>query len=381
VKVLYVALKYDYGTPSHGYSFEHYNFYESFLQLGCQVLYFDFGTLITTLGRDAMNRRLTQVVRAERPDLLFSVLVREELDPDVVATISRDTSTVTLNWFCDDHWRFEDFSRRWAPRFNWVVTTARSAGPKYRALGYDHVIKSQWGCNPERYRLLDHHRKRFDVTFVGLPHGNRRSLIERIRAAGIDVQAWGKGWPAGRIDQDTMIQVFNESRINLNLSNSSTSTQPGIRLLDLAIRELHRTPLGGRGRSPLEHWLASLRERLGASDSSRLSDQIKARNFEVPATGSFLLTGFADNLEEYYTPACEIGVFGREADVVDRIRHYLASADEREVVAAAGHARTLREHTYAHRFEAIFKRIGMPIPPAAEVLAGRIARGVAEDVS
>jgi spore maturation protein CgeB len=36
-------------------------------------------------------------------------------------------------------------------------------------------------------------------------------------------------------------------------------------------------------------------------------------------------------------------------EAAEKIRYYLEHEDERASIAAAGHARTLAEHTYAHR--------------------------------
>ncbi len=222
MKILYVAMKYDYGRPEQGLSFEHHNFYESLAAEGHELVYFDFKTLHDALGRDEMNRRLLATAKAENADLMFTCLFTEELDPEVVRTITRELPTITLNWFCDDHWRFEDFSARWAPCFDWVVTTASSAVPKYARIGYPTAIKSQWACNHHLYRKLEL-SPRYDVSFVGQPHGNRPAVIAALRDAGIDIRTWGGGWPEGRITQEEMIRVFNESRINLNLPNASSS--------------------------------------------------------------------------------------------------------------------------------------------------------------
>ena len=135
MKIVYVALKYDYGIAERGLSFEHYNFFDTLVHMGHDIVYFDFMTLLNELGRDDMNKRLLDVVKAERPELMFTFLFGDELDPRVVRRISKETGTVTLNWFADDHWRFETFSRRWAPNFNWIVTTASDAVPKYAAMG------------------------------------------------------------------------------------------------------------------------------------------------------------------------------------------------------------------------------------------------------
>src|SRR5690348_4817384 len=113
MRILYTALKYDYGIRSQGYGFEHYNFFESVLNMGHDILYFDMGELRQTYDRATLSRRLWEVVHAEQPDLLFAVLQGDELDPVTIHRISTSSSTITFNWFCDDHWRFESFSRRW----------------------------------------------------------------------------------------------------------------------------------------------------------------------------------------------------------------------------------------------------------------------------
>src|SRR3972149_554001 len=56
MRILYVAMQYDYGNPSQGYSFEHYNFYDSLRGMGHEILYFDFLELEQVYGRDEMNR-------------------------------------------------------------------------------------------------------------------------------------------------------------------------------------------------------------------------------------------------------------------------------------------------------------------------------------
>ena len=128
-------MKYDYGRPNQGLSFEHYNFYDCLLQMGHDIVYFDFMTLMQEHGRTWMNNRLMEVAKTEKPDLMFTVLFTDEFDASVLRNVTEDLGVVTINWFCDDHWRFERYSRLWAPCFRWVVTTAESALPKYAQIG------------------------------------------------------------------------------------------------------------------------------------------------------------------------------------------------------------------------------------------------------
>lgn len=365
MRILYVAHQYDYGKPEQGLSFEHWNFLDTLARMGHEVLYFDLGRLLNPVERPRLNARMLEIVRSEKPELMFTVLYQNEVDRKIVRRITFDTDTTTFNWFTDDHWRFGSFSRHWAPCFNWVATTAGSAMPKYERLGCRNVIKTQWGCNHYLYRKLDVPLK-YDVSFVGQPHGNRRAVIEALRGAGLKVETFGGGWQNGRIAQDRMIEVFNGSRINLNLSNASAAPPtPARRLVSEA---LHRLP------GALSVWRRVRKQVPNPGDTpeslsvASASDQIKGRNFEVPGCGGFMLTGTADNLCEYFEVGEEIACFGKLDELIHQARRYLDDDVDRQRIASAGHVRTLREHTYVHRFTELFERMGLPHEPAASIL-------------
>ncbi len=380
MRILYAALKYDYGQSDRGYSFEHYNFYHSLLHMGHDIIYFDFMTIMQEHGKKEMNRRLLDVVLTEKPDIMFTVLFKDELDKAVIKEISKSTDTTTINWFCDDHWRFDNFSCDWAPCFNWVITTAKSALPKYAARGYKNVIKSQWACNTFLYRKLDLPLK-YDVTFVGQPHGNRREFIDALIDAGIDAKAWGSGWESGRISQEDMIRVFNQSRINLNLSNASIyASSPTVNsACGLISKSLNTMPFGSGIKSVGKRCLSALNKTTEA-DRIQLADQIKGRNFEVPGCGGFTLTGSAENLEEYYEPGRDVVCFEDKEDLVGKVRYYLEHEEKRAVIARTGYERTLHEHTYVHRFDLIFRHIGLPSEPVDAILKGDVAPGRTSEV-
>lgn len=399
MRILYAAMKYDYGKPEQGFSFEHYNFYHSLLHMGHDILYFDYMTLMQRHGRERMNQRLKEVAQLEKPDLLFTVLFTDQFDPLVLHELT-DKCLPTLNWFCDDHWRFDNYSREWAPCFSWVVTTAVSALPKYEQIGYRNVIKSQWACNQFMYRKADA-APRYDVTFVGQPHGNRRHVIRALRKAGINVQVWGNGWESGRISQEEMIGVFGLSRINLNLANSSVPIGDNTKEsceADVAQRHvfrsrvarvLGRVPCGGK----MKAWGKALWRLSTISEGSvagtavldqsvgTYAEQIKGRNFEIPGCGGFQLAGNADNLEQYYQNGREVVIFHDNNELIDTIRYYLTHEEERSAIAQAGHERTLREHTYVHRFRDILSTMGFSGVPSCPSEIGMETRlGSTEEV-
>ena len=85
-----------------------------------------------------------------------------------------------------------------------------------------------------------------------------------------------------------------------------------------------------------------------------------------------MLTGMAENLGEYFEIGKEVVCFDDRHDLIEKVRYYLKHEDERAVIAKAGYERTLREHTYAHRFSEIFDRIGV----SGSRVLHRVDRGV-----
>lgn len=308
IRIFFVQSKYDYGDKTRGLSFEENNFLHSLIHDGYDVIAFDPLSTMKKWGKKVMNRILLESVYRWNPDIVFFVLFKDEIEFDTLVEIRDKMGIKTLNWFCDDHWRFNDFSRHYAPYFSYIVTTYKKAVEKYKEVGYENVILSQWACNHYLYRRLNLPYK-YDVSFVGQPHGDRSVVIKKLAKAGIKVATFGFGWPSGRVSTYEMIKIFNQSKINLNLSNAS------------------------RGQI----------------------NQIKGRDFEIPGCGGFMLTGYNEDLEEYFSIGEEIEVYKDVDDLIQKIRFYLKEEDERERIKERGYLRVLRDHTYSKRFSDIFK--------------------------
>jgi spore maturation protein CgeB len=308
--ILCAMMTYDYGKRKQGYSFEENNFFHSLLHLGYRVIKFDFVDLTERFGRTIMNKMLYEVALRYNPDLVFTALYTDQFDQETLKRIASELKITTFNWFFDDVWRFDTYSRYWAHCFTWVATTDKPTIQKYRDIGYTNVIHTQYACNHFLYKKLPL-EKIYDVTFIGQPHGDRKEIISKLKVANIKVQVWGQGWPEGRVSQAEMIRIFNQSKINLNLSKTSLGTV----------------------------------------------DQIKGRDFEIPGCGGFLITGYSDDIHDYYKLNDEIVCYKDFDELLDKIRFYLQHDSIREKIAQAGYERTLREHTYEKRFSTIFGKI------------------------
>jgi spore maturation protein CgeB len=335
--ILYVGMRHEYGDPIRGLSFEETNFRSSLEGMGHRLSAFDFMERARRDGVARMRSDLVALAGEAKPELAFFFLFTDQLDTQTIEAVGQLGGCPTVNWFADDHWRFEGFSRHIAPAFDLAVTTDPDSLARYRLLADTRVHLSQWACNRYAYGRATTELKR-DVTFVGQPHGDRRETVARLQAAGFPVECWGFGWPSGALEHAEMVDVFASSRVNLNLSNSSEV--PGLRARLRRLLDFHPPP----PRPP----------------------QIKGRNFEVPGCGGFLLTERVPHLERYFELDREVAVFDGVDDLLDKVGYWLAHEQERQRVADAGYRRVLAEHTYDHRFAAIFKELGLEVDSAIE---------------
>lgn len=331
MKVIVVAMLYDYGIEERGYSYEYYNFYQPLKEMYRDVQMFDFMTLLKQKGKQSMNQELLHLVKESRPDLVMFSLYTDQFIPEIVDDLRKYTKT--LCFFHDDAWRVE-FSRFWARHFDWFTTPDFHRVQEYHHLGYDNAIHFPYACNPAIYKKLNLPKK-YDVSFVGLAHPYRKWLIGKLKKAGINVYTAGSGWPAGHLAQEEVIRVINQSKINLNLSNSKSWD----------VRYLLSLISSPRG---LYIWLRSPKN----------VEQMKARQFEINGCGGFQLSHYVDGLEHCYEIGQEIAVYLDVDDLISKVKYYLAHDDEREAIADKGYQRTLAEHTYAQRFQSVFARIG-----------------------
>src|SRR3989304_3017491 len=231
LKLLYLGMQYDYGVRERGSSFEHDNFYPSFMAWPrATTTHFDFVDIGQQHGIAQMSNMLYDTVMTLQPDAIFTVFFDEAHDPyrAVFDKIRKTTTTKVISWFCDSHYRYENFDRLWADHVDFCVTTSTDAVLKYERDGLKgKVIKSQWGAAPN-YICDWAAPKNIDVSFVGQPHGDRRQVVERLRREGIDIQTYGHGW-GQRLNFQQMINVFNRSRINLNLNNAADARHKQIK--------------------------------------------------------------------------------------------------------------------------------------------------------
>lgn len=312
MKILCAFGRYNYGDPGRGEGYEYSNFIPALRRLGHEVVHFETWNRTGHSSFAGLNLDFLKTVERENPDLIFCVLMHYELWLETLEIVRRRCRAVLVNWSTDDSWKYPQFSRFVAPSFDVYATTYPEALQKSMNDGLSNFLLTQWAADAEKLQQpLPADQCRYPVSFVGSAYGNRPRWIAELGKRGIEVACFGHGWPNGPVSAVDVPRIIRESVISLNFGDS------GI-VMDGLI--------------------------------PRRSRQIKARIFEVPGAGGFLMTENADNLGDFYIPGKEITVFDGIDDLVAKTEYFLAHPGERDRIAGAGHARTRAEHTYDLRF-------------------------------
>ena len=230
---------------------------------------------------------------------------------------------------------------------------------KYKQIAQPNVIYSQWAAINEHRTDSETPSYEYDVSFVGGVTPERRWFVEELQRRGINISAFGYGWENGPLSSEEMNALFGKTKINLNLSNS---TSYDIRFLLTRHNKKLKTWLGKFIRSPrvqfqLSFLLTNSKKLFKYFQKSKSVSQIKARNFEIPFFGGFQLTEYVPSLEEYFAIGEEVVCFNSIDDAELLIRYYLAHDDEREAIRTAGNIKAVNSHGYINRIEAVLKEI------------------------
>lgn len=323
MRILYCGLLYNYGKLDEGFSYEHMNIEAGLIDY-CKQKNIELDLYYPDATSDLIDNYISSLLNGDY-NAIFHVAFNETLDlPEQIAKLALTRGIPVIQWDCDSSWRFQHWILSRKDRVSHFVTTHAKTIPWYEQYGMK-VIKSQWAGSPLYKPNRDLYK--YDVSFVGQKHGQmsngkfvRSDIIEALEKADIKVDLFGNywdgfiNWHGYKTDFDDIINVFNTSRINLNLSN------------------------------PWHHGTMP---------------QIKGRHFEIPQVCGMQISTPADDLESYFIPDKEIIIVNSIQDLIEKIKYYLDRSDERESIARAGHNRMLKEHQWSHRFEDIFKEAGI----------------------
>jgi len=202
-------------------------------------------------------------------------------------------------------------------RYDLVVTTKSPNKAELADMGAQRVVHIDNGYDPKTHRpitVTDQEKAEFgaDVSFVGGYEKARAESLCRLASQGISVRVWGNRWHLMRerppnlvieerpVFGDDYARVLCASKINLAF-----------------LRKINR-------------------------------DTQTTRTMEIPACGAFMLAERTDDHLRLFKENEEAAFFRSDKEMVSKIRHYLASGEERVRIARAGLRRCI-ESGYSNR--------------------------------
>jgi len=328
IKIIPVLLRYDYGKKSRGDSPEYQGLYKALKQSSNEIYPFLYDEYLTK--KEELQKKIIKFADYIKPDILFFSLYIGVFEFSTLDYLKN--KYITINWFCDDQWRFDIFTKYQAPHFTYAITNDKFALRKYKDIGCKNVILDQL-APLVFYKDIDFKavKYKYDVTFVGGISGYREYLIHQLKKKGVKVECFGYGWRNGRVTFNELREIFESSKINLNISNSVNYD--------------------------MRYIFSSLRSVKEFLKSKKRVEQIKGRNVDIPASGGFQLTNYVPSLDDYFNIGNEVAVYISIDDLVLQINYYLNNEEERKRIMINGYKRIMNEPTYLYGLKKIFKEL------------------------
>ena len=156
--------------------------------------------------------------------------------------------------------------------------------------------------------------KKYDVGFIGNKYGFREELVTRLLEEGIEVEARGTGWPAGRIELKENNQFFNECKIILGI---------------------------------------------GTVGHCKDFYTQKLRDFDATLSGGVYVTHNNPDLKLFFEEDEEILLCDNIGDYVRKIKSLLVDETRMKAISRNAYIKASENHTYESRFLKLFDFLGI----------------------
>jgi spore maturation protein CgeB len=199
--------------------------------------------------------------------------------------------------------------------YDLILTSFPHFVPRLRAMG----VASEYfriGFDTRVLELLGTVEKDVDASFVGgisRHHGKALPMLEYLA-------------------RSTPIEFFGYGAGSLNRSSSIVARHHG----EVWGLDMYRA-------------LARSRVTLNRHINVAENNANNMRLYEATGVGALLITDRKDNLGELFEVGKEVVAYSSPEEAAELIRYYIAHPEEARVIARAGQARTLRDHTYQRR--------------------------------
>jgi spore maturation protein CgeB len=270
-------------------------------QLGHEVYFYD--------TVEPKEKDYKKIIETLKPDLIYCCLTGDKsIAPyEPWSEILNETNsgrTKTFNWFCDDTWRFDNFSSKACSCFNVCSTPEPAYIEKFKSIGYNKIILGPWHVNAEFYPKIEFKNKDIDISFIGNLTPTRKAFFDAVEMPIKNIFG---------ISHEELFLTHAKSKIGINLSTNDNDTQR--------------------------------------------KTQMKQRMFEIAAGSGLLFTEYHDAIENFYEIDKEIVTFKTIDEFNKKAKFLLKTPKLVEQIAQNGYRRFLAEHDSKVRLEKVLKEI------------------------
>jgi len=354
----------------------------SLTDLGHAVEVFTYGSAVGEFygrarqdERRAKNDKLvalaTSLAEQSRLDLILCYVYDDFLLADSARALAElGLPLVNLNVDMANQWYRQIGTAKY---FTYVLCAQRSHMASLASYGAKTLYFQMAGRVPSAPPSM--FQPKAPISFLGAPTPWRRFALTKVKDAGLPVAIYGRHWldnktvmPEGGLEKtlsDIRSYAFARVRhegfagiaapIRARLHRGSPAEAPADTLGDVSYGALDDAAMNGL--------FAHSSVNIGFTRMSGIEgpavNQVKLRDFEVPLAGGFYLVEEAPDHAELYDIGREIVTWKTPDELIDKARYYLAHESERKEIAAAGHRRAQRDHTWEKRFAGLFDRLGL----------------------
>ncbi|EGQ9277934.1 glycosyltransferase family 1 protein [Vibrio vulnificus] len=256
---------------------------------------------------------------SEGVDIVMGQMWSTLVDPAVLDKI-RSTGVVVINVAMDDklpvHWKTDSRGRLagaigLADYVDLTLNTSKQAVSLYAKRGFPCIY---WPLASDGGVFAPAERKKYDVVFIGSNYGVRAKVISDLLSAGIDVKAFGPGFPSGLLGPEESARIFGEAKIVLGI---------------------------------------------GFVGYSQRISTLKLRDFDAMFTGALYITSRNEDLEEIFIESEHIAYYDSTQHLISLIKFYLENDEERERIAKNALENAISCHRWDRRIGDVFTFLGV----------------------
>lgn len=267
-----------------------------------------------------IEKKLLREVQEFSPDVVL-VLLGNQVSPKTMDSIRRVTHVPVVCW-CQD--QMTTLGRQYLLGCGYDAVFVKD---RYMLDLFSRMIRSTAfhylpeACNPRMHRPIeltasDQDQYGCEVMLAGTLYYYRQSILQQLD--GFSVKVWGSkpDWLVDRLPGRFMGRhVYGDEKVRATLAAT------------VCLNTLHYAEVNG----------------------------LNCRAFEIAGCGGFQLLSEVPVLEEHFLPDSEVVAFRSTDELIEKVRHFLRHPEAARAIAARGHARAHRDHTYENRLRELLR--------------------------